>query len=189
MSDERGQLIAFDWQEFFPWTNLAKALRLAVQARVLILAAVALVGTVAGWRLCGSACGALFLGADDEVATAPLPPDETSLDHSGRRQHFEATIARLRAWPWEAGPAAGRGESISTLPLGFSLDDNPVVRARNVLCAPLVGLFDPAASLEEFVFLLLCAVWELVVWAFFGAAITRFAAVGLRATKCCPGAR
>lgn len=48
-----------------------------------------------------------------------------------------------------------------------------------MLSAPWVGLFDPAASLEEFVFLLLCAVWELVVWAFFGAAITRFAAVGL----------
>ena len=31
----------------------------------------------------------------------------------------------------------------------------------------------------EFIFLLLCAAWELVVWAFFGGAITRMAAVAL----------
>ncbi len=159
MSDDRGNFTAFDWQELFPWTNLAKALRLAVQPRVLVLAAVALVGTVAGWRICGRACTALFLGSADTRAPPPCPLTRRRIDEAYRTQHLEDTINKLRAWPWEPDStlAVGRGESIITTTPGSWWADNPVIRARNRLSAPFVGLFDPNAPIEEFVFLLFCA--------------------------------
>ncbi len=162
MSDDRGQLAAIDWQEFFPWTNLGLALRLALQPRVLVLAALALVGTVAGWRVCGAACGRIFLPAqalpaDAEGTALALPPEETHAPPVADQQHFTETLGRMQAWPWEPTPSLIGGATLSTLPLGFSLADNPIVRARNLLAAPFIGLFDPGASLGEFVFLLACA--------------------------------
>jgi hypothetical protein len=188
MSDDRGKLTTFDWQEIFPWRNLATALRIAVQPRAMLLAAVALVGMVAGWRICGWACGELFLGSEESPSEAALPIDapsyhpaqfQRSMDQ--REQHLKASIESLSAWPWElTSPLAiGRGQSaVATMPNSWWVE-NPLVKARNQLTRPFVGLFDPTASFEEFVFLLVCALWELVVWAFFGAAITRYAAVGL----------
>jgi hypothetical protein len=179
MSDDRGKLTSFDWRELFPWTNLATALRLAVQPRVLILAALALAGTVAGWRICGSVCSGLFLDSDENRSTATMPFD---IGHppDDRRQHFEETIKRLHPWPWELdSPLAAGGGSVLAGAPGSWWTESPLIKARNQMSAPFVGLFDPSASFEEFVFLLLCALWELVVWAFFGAAITRSAAVAL----------
>jgi hypothetical protein len=170
----------------FPWTIVARALRVALQPRALLLAALALIGTSAGWRVCGWVCGGLFLDAPASTQSADpmtdaLPPDGSPAVDLAHDQRLREAINRLRPWPWEsASPAAiGGGESLLAALSSAWWADNPVLHVRRMLSAPFVGLFDAHASFDEFVFFLLCACWELAVWAFFGAALTRFAAVAL----------
>ncbi len=179
MSDDRGKLTSFDWPEIFPWLNLATALRLAIKPRVLVLAAVALLGTVAGWRICGSVCTHLFIGSDEERSEAVFSNDPIQMAEQARIGHFEATVRKLTAWPWEQPTLPQASARELSQSMGSWWTENPLVQARLQITAPFEGLLDPHASLMEFVFLLLCAVWELVVWAFFGGAITRMAAVAL----------
>src|SRR4051812_42409302 len=54
MSHKRGSSQAFDWHVVFSWFILFRALRLAVSARSLLLALIALVATAAGWRVLGA---------------------------------------------------------------------------------------------------------------------------------------
>jgi len=54
MADERGTLREIAWLELFPWLSLARAVRLAVAPRMLLLAAVGLVVTVLGWKAIGT---------------------------------------------------------------------------------------------------------------------------------------
>ena len=96
---------------------------------------------------------------------------------------------KLRTMPWDEfrgqnpflfasrladAPSAVWGESVK----GYVLSQIPV------LIEPLYKLFlivtkiiDPDASTQTRLFLLLCLVWSVAVWAFFGGVITRIAAV------------
>jgi hypothetical protein len=55
---------------------------------------------------------------------------------------------------------------------------SPLLIAWTELTAPFVQIYE-APSLVSFTYLLCCALWSLLVWAFFGACITRMTAVGL----------
>jgi hypothetical protein len=178
MSDDRGRLTSVAWEELFPWTILAQALRLAINPRALVLAAVALVATTAGWRLCGWTSSTLFLDAAEIRAESRTPDDRVTID---RLDHFLDTITTMSVWPWQQQPlpVGYRGAAPIAAAAQSWWSHNPIIVAHWYLTAPFVGLFDPRASWAEFCFLLLCALWELVVWAFFGGAITRLAAVAL----------
>ena len=178
MSEDRGKLTTVVWQELFPWIILGTALRLAFNLRALMLAAIALVGVVAGWRVCGTICDRLFLPSPESRATLSI-----------EQEHLQDDINRLGTWPWDP-----RHQSLAwqTLPIPSAVGvnrwftDNPTLRVYEQLTAPFVGLFNLQGTLSEFVFLLLCALWELAVWAFFGGAITRLAAVALTREESLP---
>lgn len=55
MPESRGPLREIAWQELFPWLELGAAVRLALRVQPLVLAALAVLATTAGWRLIGSA--------------------------------------------------------------------------------------------------------------------------------------
>jgi hypothetical protein len=55
MSEDRGVVREIAWKEIFPWLSLARALRLAVQVRLMVLASAAMVVTMLGWSLLGYA--------------------------------------------------------------------------------------------------------------------------------------
>ena len=81
MAEDRGKVAAVVWPEVFPWLNLVTALRLSLSPRALMLAALAWVAVVAGWRV----CGATFM-----AVLAPTPDS-----------HLAHTITETIAWPWE----------------------------------------------------------------------------------------
>ena len=164
MTEDRGTLRAVAWQELFPGLALFSAVRMALGFRSLLLAAVALVGTAAGWRVCGE----LMSKTDDP--------------------QLQAQIVSTRAWPWESEPAVGPlgwTSSMPDRPLGQPLPvdawqtDSPLVRAWRAVTYPFEQIFAVDASFAQFVYWLACALWSLAVWAFFGGAITRIAAVRL----------
>ena len=53
MSEDRGVLREIAWKEIFPWLSLARALRLAIQVRLMLLASAAMLATIVGWSLLG----------------------------------------------------------------------------------------------------------------------------------------
>lgn len=166
------------WRDLCPWLIILRTFRLAFRVRVLLLAVAALIAITAGWRLIG---GGIFGGG--EVST-----------------RLHAWIATQGVWPWDMGdpdvvppevldppvavpPIAGgvglvpRVQGIPYLADG--LVSGPLLAVWEHLSGPFLYLFDPALTGGELAYLLLCCGWALIVWAVFGGAITRIAALTL----------
>lgn len=96
---------------------------------------------------------------------------------------------RMRTLPWHEyrGPnpflvfttlVSGSAFDIETTFREFLAGTVPVlIEPLKKLLTPLVGLLDPNATFWTRVYCLLCLVWAVAVWAFFGGIITRIAAV------------
>lgn len=150
MAEDRDTVRTIAWQQVFPWLRLFSALRMALNFKALVLAAIAVSGMVAGWRVLGS------LFADSENA------------------ELTAQIAYFGTWPWEETVASAPLERLFSLEMWQS--QSPLLVAWNEVSAPFVQMYE-APSVVNFTYLLCCALWSLLVWAFFGAYITRMAAV------------
>ena len=79
-----------DWQDIFPWLILFRSVRIAIGFRLLLLAALGLVGMVAGWRLCWN----LVAYVPDDTGVAVLA--DPVLIQLGARH--DGTVP---PWPWE----------------------------------------------------------------------------------------
>ncbi len=150
MAEDRGVLRQVAWSELFPWLTLGRSFRLAIQARLLLLAALGIVLTTVGWSAIGWVFGEHALPSDwnaDQVAwRQPLDnlagaPDET-----------ERSSVSFRSVVWDFGPLA---------------------QPWRVLSSPFQALFQPTLTLTGFTFFLLCGLWATAVWGFFGGVITR----------------
>jgi len=96
---------------------------------------------------------------------------------------------RLRTLPWYEyrGPnpyyllttiAGGNAAEIYDVVLRFLVGTTPVLIEPLVkLILPVVKIVDPNASPLTRLYLILCLVWGIAVWAFFGGVITRIAAI------------
>lgn len=152
MSEDRHAVRAIAWREVFPALRLFIALRLALNFRALVLAAIALAGTAAGWRVCGQ----LFADAEDPW--------------------LAAQISIYDQWPWEQPLVHVPPEELTSLDSWWR--QSPFVIAWNEISKPFRQVFE-AQQFTQFAYLLSCALWSLVVWSFFGGAITRQAAVAI----------
>ena len=156
MADERGTLREIAWLELCPWLSLVRAVRLAFAPRMILLGAAGLVAMTFGWRLIGTMFSAM-----------PVPP-----------------------WPWIAEPIV-QSEPVDDLLQPQSspvvgresrdlqhLLSGPVMTAA-ALVQPFSRLFQRDTGAWSCVYWLLCALWSLAVWAAFGGAMTRIAALAL----------
>jgi hypothetical protein len=146
MADDRGTIRAIAWEQVFPSLRLFSALRMALNFKALVLAAIAVTGTVAGWR----ALGQVFADSDNPQATAQID------------------------WPWDQPMAAAPFDRLISPETWQS--HSPLLFAWKDLSAPFVHMYE-APTFTNFTYLLCCALWSLLVWALFGGAITRLAAV------------
>jgi hypothetical protein len=153
-----GRITSVAWTEICPWLIIFRTFRLAIRVRFLVIAAVAILATTAGWDMLGR----MFSGIDDP--------------------HLQQSIAGFTSQggcPWTAltgvvpdspgypGPQAG----------------NSIAVAWTQLSTPLRRVFSLEASLAEMVFWLSCGLWTVLIWSFAGGAITRTAAVQLAAEE------
>ncbi|MBI2823991.1 MAG: hypothetical protein HYX69_04780 [Planctomycetia bacterium] len=168
MSEDRGTLRRVAWGEVFPWILLGRALRLAIQPRLLVLAAAALLLTTSGF-----AALAYFLGG---------PTDSP-------RKEWMASYA---VWPWAApipssdsagppGPWGPENERRGIYPaVGL---DHPVLGSWMNLSRPFFDLFgkdrDKERSLPGLAFVLLAGLWTALIWAFAGGVITRLVSLNV----------
>jgi hypothetical protein len=152
MADEQHRLREVSWMELFPWLGLIRAARLAFAPRMLILAALGLAATTAGWRVIGS----MFSGSDQQAVKEEI-------------QHFDV-------WPSQMLDPAPPPVSVTVLDPAIS----PAQEPWDILSAPFRHLFEVRkwnVSLTLFTYLLLCGLWAVIVWSLFGGAITRIAAL------------
>ncbi|MGD9721101.1 MAG: hypothetical protein AB7O59_03485 [Pirellulales bacterium] len=156
MTQDRDTVRSVAWAEVFPVLQLLGAPRIALSFRVLLLAAIALVGTAAGWRLLGE-----------------LFHDPDNLSH----QELNAQIEANRPWPWER-PLVGMRAADLLSPEVWR-HESPLVKAWSAISTPFAQVYRADISLAQWTYWLCCALWSLAVWAFFGGAITRIAAVSL----------
>jgi hypothetical protein len=121
----------------------------------------------------------------DELAGKPIAPS----GKPGEAYEFGRPGGKLRTMPWNEArgpnpylfasnlvsqPSSTWGGSI----LSYLSQQIPVLtEPLHKLMIPIVKLIDPNASFQTRVYLLLCLIWSVVVWAFFGGIITRLAAV------------
>jgi hypothetical protein len=163
------------WTELFPWLGLVRAVRLAFAPRMLILAAIALAATTAGWRVIGGVFSSLsedksFQQAYTEVkqwhASPTTPVTRNALDGVILESPLDyAEKSRL--------PFVIPGVSVRVLDPA----DSQATLPWNMLSEPFRKLFANEITVTSFLYLMACGVWALLVWSLFGAAITRSAAL------------
>ena len=77
MADDRGVLRQVAWTELFPWLALGRSFRLAIQARLLLLAALGIVLTAgrlgAPWAVCLAISNCRRTGTPNKANGSRLP--------------------------------------------------------------------------------------------------------------------
>ncbi|QDS98916.1 hypothetical protein [Adhaeretor mobilis] len=115
MNLSSGTLHTIRWNELCPWLILARATRVALMVRVLLLALVGVLLTQAGWRLLEY----LFLGTNGwfmgELSDAPMPGNEDFLSTKNLGP-------LIQGWQWAIRPLLRLGEATTlNLALGYSV--------------------------------------------------------------------
>jgi len=156
-----GALRGIAWTEICPWLGIFRTFRLAIGVRALAMAAVAISLTFAGWI----GIGYVFSGGADNpskqlavgcydcpgAALSGLVPDEPYFPDFSRPDLSNPEVASP-VGPWWT------------------------------LSGPLrKALLGQDVTIRTFACFSLCGLWSLAIWAFFGTAITRIAAVQLAA--------
>ena len=164
MPEERGVLRAISWRDCCSWCILLRTFRLAVSVPLLLWATVGILATSAGWRVADE----LFY-SDGDANKVP---------------QFSRAFGDARDWPGaQSLPVSllspGEAGSDRPSPAGVLVRNNPMLHVGYRMVAPFGKLFDPALNLRGFAYCLMVGLWTLLTWAFFGAAITRIAAIQL----------
>jgi hypothetical protein len=169
MPDRHGTVREVVWSDICPWLILVSAARVAFSPRVLLLATAALLGVAAGTHGIGWTLG------------------------QGDHLQMEVTRTDYEVWPWELlRSATGNGTDSRSASLTAPLPTDRCEVARlPVDLAAILGrrMADPVLQLVasdraergalDVVYLALCLIWTVAIWAFFGGAIARTAALAL----------
>ncbi len=155
MADERGTIRSIAWHQVFPSLRILAAVRMALNFKALLLASLAVAGTIAGWRVLGD----LF---HDPDATQPL---------------VSSDLSYYLTWPWERPLEMPPTAGLTSLDTWYAY--SPLVAAWTELSMPMKRMFlvAEAPTFAGFIYLLSCGLWTLLIWTYFGGAISRQAAV------------
>jgi hypothetical protein len=161
---DEGMVRGVAWSELLPWVSIVRSFRLAIAMRVLLLGAAGILLTAIVWGLVGVTFGT------DSPATKWLEPFTTC--------SWRAVVGVVPNEPPLADRHFPPGHWIP--PTNWFHD--PISGPWTLLTSPAwAGLQSPGASLTAVASVLLCGLLAAAIWAFFGAAISRIAAVQLAA--------
>lgn len=171
--DDGGTLRAVAWTEICPWLKLFRCFRLAIRFRLLLLSAIAILLTFSGW----SVLGIVFSGSGDTYIAEQIEPYQGC-----PWQALTSLVPDRPQLPRESRGAASAvpaSPSILARARAPALGTEPFLGTWEQFSRPFFEMFRSDVTLTRLVFLLLCGLWALAIWAFFGGAITRVAAVEL----------
>lgn len=154
------------WTQVFPWLIIARVFRIAVSARMLILGATGMLLMLDYWALLATV---FTVPERDRPWLAPADGCPwLAVDHAVA-DHWIDQLARNTAMP---NTLAVRSSDSGTLDTSF-------FGAWQQLSAPMVAMFALDTSVSDVAVMLLAAFGSLAIWAFFGGAMARIAAVQL----------
>ena len=169
MTDEQGLVRSICWRDCCPWFSIGRTFGLALSIQLLLLATGGVLATTAGWRICG------FLFYYDQDHQRAMAPDDDL--------KFQETLDLLGSWP---GSSPRRPPpAVPVVPNDFqdlvqAFADGPVFGIWRRLSWPFQSAFvGGGLGVRKLAYLVLGGLWTILVWAFFGAAITRSAALQL----------
>ena len=167
---EGNTLRAIAWSEVFPWLSLVRVFRTAISPQALVMAAAGVLLTAVGWAFIGGIFYAdspttkwlqTYCGGCPWEAVTDIVPNQPS-----------GLVSQRCEFPWKH----------PFPPQSFWVEGNPFVLSWAVLTQPTwEGLSQTDLCFNAIASLLLCGLWGTAVWAFFGGAICRTAAVQLAA--------
>lgn len=166
MLDQQGSTVrSVAWSELLPWLCIFRCLQIALRPTMLVLATTAALLTAAGWTVLDRGFGRLEgKGVNPVAALTSVVPEHPGL-------------------PLQASGRTG-SESLLDQPAGPLGDSTePVYGSWERLSRPWRAIFAEGRSWSGLFWLGLCGIWTIVVWGFFGAAMTRMAAVELAAEE------
>lgn len=177
LTDSPSRLRDVAWPDIFPGLLLLATVKLARELPKLVLAAAALLATVAGWR------GLAYVFAGDpqtaqvieQLGAAPWA-DEVRSEYAAA--NVPATAAGGVTWLDRITSKLGMQGLLATRDVAW-LTKNPLVDSWVFLSRPVRQLFDGNLNVSSVALLATCAIWTVVVWGLFGGAICRIAAVQL----------
>ncbi len=180
-------LKAIRWSEIFPWLSIGKSFRLAIGPRPLVFGAAALLLTLGGWYTIA------YIFRHDDVLNDSWREafgEEKVwevIDHGVPNQPF--AVDRGFSVPNQAADEEPMSAAMNKLGDTSGLTfyrTTPLSSAWYTLSRPMLRLFSigsPASAQPmtagDFCAVVLSSLWALVIWAYFGAAISRIAAVEL----------
>jgi hypothetical protein len=153
MSHLPGSVSSIRWSSIFPWLILVRAARVAIMARVLLLSLVGVLATQLGWSAI-------------EWAALSEPGDPSRL--------FQLTDVSPH-WMPDAGVEIDANAGVAVRAYAYR---GPLVRGWHWASQPVIGLAH-AEHWRRWFGLLAAALWTIAVWALFGGAIARIAALYL----------
>lgn len=178
LDESSGTLRSVAWSELMPWLILFRCFRLAMRHQMLLLSAAAALLMVFGWAL----VGAVFSGVHQPPGQIQPAADNPwlALANCVPDRPFGADLMSAKV----AEEGKGDSPSLAVRQRGpiWGLFD-PIVNTWQYLSRPWREIFARGLTWTNLAYLLLCGLWAVAVWAFFGAAITRLAAVELAADE------
>lgn len=150
MSDQPVMVSKFSWDEVFPWTIIFKTLPIAAGFTVLVLATLGVFATPMGWLLSET----LFIN------------EATIADDAAFQE-----MVKINRSPYRGVLEAETNTTGTVRILGVALSGPKLVYHRFV--DPFTRLFEGNLGFRKFAYLSFGCLWTLLVWAFFGTAISR----------------
>jgi hypothetical protein len=188
MMERSGNVIrSVAWTELFPWLIIFKTFRLAIGFRALVMSALAVALTALGCWVFGF--GVTFENTVGGMPSHPgcpwteitnLVPDKPDLlgETLGSDKKEESASK-----PAFKDPEEGRRYFEQLQKQHARQIVEPISSSWSMLSRPLFSGLGYDVTFGQTLRLIGCALWSLAVWAFFGAAITRIAAVHLAANE------
>ena len=187
MMERNGNAIrSIAWMEIFPWLNIFKTFRLAIGFRALVMSALAILLTATGWAIFGH-----IFSTDNATAwlepyaacpwtkLTDMVPDHPvflgGLPGAVENTEMPAKIVSEKDIRAVTARMAHQNKSPSFY--------EPLTGSWWLLNQPLWNGFGLDVTFGNTICLICCGLWALATWAFFGAAVTRIAAVQLAANE------
>jgi hypothetical protein len=204
-----GAIRTVAWKEIFPWLCIFKTFKLAIGFRALAMSALAVLLTATGWAIFGHAfsaadstawlkpyAGCPWITLTDMVPDQPDllggPPQKFAKPDLSEKTTGEKDAKAIPAKDAEPivspAPDKSAGAKAALAPAAAAESNSrflhePLTGSWMFLSQPLLNGFGLKVTFGNLLCLICCGLWSLAVWAFFGAAITRIAAVQLAANE------
>lgn len=202
-----GTIRTVAWLEVFPWLRIARAFRLAISFRGLFLGALGILLTSVGWGLIGLGFGVdtpatewlkPFAHCPWTAVTKVVPdkPDNLPRPIGVVNSQLSEDVAFSEVFGPEPLERSSANESdfvkimtrlnrTTKTPVVADWKPHDAVRGPwTLLSRPAIeGLSHTSLPPRAIASVILCGLWAAIVWAFFGAAICRTAAVKLAADE------